>query len=117
MTYVFVAIAPVPIDKKEDYIAVSKAFGDAFTAHGATRYLEVWEEDIPEGEVTSFPMSVKREPGEAVVMSWTEWSSKADADNAWEKMQQDTEMMKVMQSAPMDGKRMIFGGFSVIYSV
>jgi uncharacterized protein YbaA (DUF1428 family) len=34
--------------------------------------VQSWGDDVPEGKLTSFPMAVKREEGEAVVFTWVE---------------------------------------------
>jgi uncharacterized protein YbaA (DUF1428 family) len=41
-----------------------------FREHGALRVVETWGDDVPEGQVTSFPMAVQRKEDEAVVFSW-----------------------------------------------
>ncbi len=33
--------------------------------------------DVPPGKLTSFPLAVKAEEGETVVVGWQEWSDKA----------------------------------------
>ena len=53
------------------------------------------------------------EPGENVVFSWIVWPSKAVRDEGNKKMMADPRM-KMMDDMPFDGKRMIFGGFSVL---
>tara|TARA_R100001015_G_C4624100_1_gene182135 strand:- start:1467 stop:1820 length:354 start_codon:yes stop_codon:yes gene_type:complete len=106
-------IAPVPTDKKDDYLAIARQLGPLFRKYGALRYVECWGTDVPDGKLTSFPMAVKKEDDETVVLSWIEWPDKATADAGWENMQQDEAMMDLMQQAPLDGKRMIFAGFDL----
>ena len=74
---------------------------------------ENWEADVPEGQVTSFPMAVKREPGEAVVFSWILWPDKASCDACWASSETDPRWAEM--DMPFDGKRMIFGGFETIF--
>ena len=38
-----------------------------FKEFGALQVVESWGDDVPEGQLTSFPMAVKREAGEAVM--------------------------------------------------
>ena len=42
-----------------------------------------WGDDVPEGEVTSFPMAVKSAPDETVVFSWIHWPSRSVRDEGW----------------------------------
>jgi uncharacterized protein YbaA (DUF1428 family) len=49
-----------------------------------------------------------------VVFSWIQWPSKAVRDSAWEKVMADPRMNPENNPMPFDGKRMIYGGFSVI---
>jgi uncharacterized protein YbaA (DUF1428 family) len=67
---------------------------------------------VREGQITSFPMAVKREEGEVVVYAWVEWPSKAARDAGWKKSQSDPRMGKAPNC--FDGKRVIFGGFQSI---
>ena len=56
---------------------------------------------------------MKAENNEAVIFSWIEWPSKAVRDAGNEKMMKDPRMNP--QDMPFDGKRMIFGGFEILY--
>jgi uncharacterized protein YbaA (DUF1428 family) len=52
-------------------------------------------------------------PGETIVFSWIEWPSKEVRDAANKKIMEDPGMKNM--DMPFDGKRMIFGGFSVLF--
>ncbi|MAP94842.1 MAG: RNA signal recognition particle [Ponticaulis sp.] len=112
MNYVSGFVAAVPTANKQAYIEFSEKMVDYFKKLGAVRVTEGWGEDVPDGEVTSFPMAVKKEDNETVVFSWMEWPDKATCDKAMEFMFSDTSMSG--QDMPLDGKRMIFGGFQLI---
>ena len=88
-----------------------------FKEHGATRCVECWGDDVPDGKVTSFPMAVKRKDDETVVFSWIEWPSKEARDAGMKKVMEDPRMPKDMSGAPFDGMRMIYGGFSPLVDV
>lgn len=112
MAYIDGYILAVPHGKKQVYLDFATEMAAIFKQNGATRVMECWEDDVPEGKITSLPMAVKREAGEAIIMSWIEWPSKDIRDEGWKL----TMANPAMQSAtmPYDGKRVIFGGFDVI---
>jgi uncharacterized protein YbaA (DUF1428 family) len=115
MAYVDGFLIPVPIAKKQEYLATEAEFGAIFKEFGALQYVTTWEDDVPEGVHTSFPMAVKREEGEAVGFSWIWWPDKAtrDAGNAAFMADPRVTSWDFTQMA-FDGKRMIFGGFEVV---
>lgn len=112
MTYVDGFVAAVPNANKEKFIENAKYFGDLFKEYGALKQVECWGDDVPDGEVTSFPMAVNKKPDEVVVFSWVTWPSKEVRDAGWAKMMEDERMHAA--DMPFDGKRMIYGGFQVI---
>ena len=113
MSYVDGFVIPVPTDKKQAYReAASKALA-VFKEYGATRIVECWGNDVPDGKVTDFKGAVKAKPGETIVFSWIEWPSKAVRDAGNEKMKNDPRMQN-MSDMPFDAQRMIFGGFEVL---
>jgi uncharacterized protein YbaA (DUF1428 family) len=106
-------ILPVPEGKKEAYRAMAAKAAPIFQEYGATRVIEAWGDDVPDGKVTDYKKAVKAEDGEKVVFSWVEWPDKATRDAAWEKIMKD-ERMKPDGEMPFDGKRMFWGGFAPI---
>ena len=112
MAYIDGFLIPVPTAKKEKYLETSKGWTSKCKAAGALRVIDYWGDDVPDGKVTSFPMAVKLEPGETVVLSIIEWPDKATRDAGNAKMREDPEMMSM--EMPFDGKRMIFAGFEKI---
>ena len=107
-------VLPVPNDKKEDYRAVASKAAAVFREYGATRVVEAWGDDVPDGKVTDFRRAVKAEDGENVVFSWIEWPSKQARDEAWPKLMEDERMKPDSANMPFDGKRMFWGGFSTL---
>lgn len=85
-----------------------------FKELGALKVVECWGDDVPDGEVTSFPMAVKCRDDETVVFSWLIWPSKQVRDAGMAKMMEDPRMQPDVNPMPFDGKRMIFGGFETI---
>ncbi len=82
------------------------------STHGATRIVEAWGDDVPDGKVTDFRGAVKATSDEKVVYSWIEWLSKQARDAAWPKIMEDERMKPDHANMPFDGKRMIYGGFA-----
>ncbi|MEG3767595.1 DUF1428 domain-containing protein [Alteromonas sp. 14N.309.X.WAT.G.H12] len=117
MSYVDGFVAAVPTSNKEKYIEHAKTAAVVFKDHGALKIIETWEDDVPEGEVTSFPMSVKREANESVVFSWVTWPSKEARDAGWKALMEDPRMHPDNNPMPFDGKRLIYGGFNTILEV
>ena len=114
MSYVDGFVAAVRSENKEKYLAYARKTAEIFKEHGATKVVENWGDDVPEGEHTSFPMAVKAEEGESVVFSWVLWPSKDVRDSGWAAMMQDARMSPENNPTPFDGKRLIYGGFSTI---
>ena len=113
MSYVDGFVIPVPSDKKEAFRRMAAMAAPIFKEHGATRVVECWGDDVPDGKVTDFKGAVKAEPGETVVFSWVFWPSKEVRDAGNKKVMEDPRM-KPDGDMPFDGKRMIFGGFEVL---
>src|SRR5690606_4797376 len=99
----------------------AKTGDSVFMDLGATRILECWEDDVPEGKVTDFRRAVQARDDEAVVFSWVEWPDKATRDAAMAKlpelMKTDPRMSAETNPMPFDGQRMIFGGFAPVVTL
>ena len=113
MSYVDGFVIPVPTGKKAEYREMCRSSAEIFKEYGATRVVECWGDDVPEGKVTDFKGAVKAEKGETVVFAWIVWPSKETRDEGNRKMQADPRM-QMTPDMPFDGKRMIFGGFETI---
>ena len=115
MSYIDGFVIACPEDKKQAFIDHARNADAMFIEMGATRVVECWGDDVPEGKTTDFRMAVKAEPGEVVLFSWIEWPDKPTRDAAMAKMMdpdnQDPRMDPAVNPMPFDGKRMIFGGF------
>lgn len=112
MTYVDGFAAAVPIANKSAYIEYARKGAVLFKRHGALKIVDTWGDDVPEGELTSFPMAVKKNDDEAVVFSWILWPSKSVRDEAWHTMMNNDSVQ--LGEMPFDGKRMIYGGFEMV---
>lgn len=114
MEYVDGFIAAVPNLNKQKYIQHTKDSIAVFKEYGATRVVVCWGEDVPPGEVTSFPKAVQCKDDETVAFSWITWPSKEIRDVAWEKLFADPRMNDENNPLPLDGTRLIYGGFEIV---
>ena len=114
MTYVDGFVLAVPKANRDACKKVAEEAASIFKEHGALKLVECWGDDVPDGEVTSFPMAVKCEEDEAVVFSWIVWPSRGARDEGNRKVMADPRMRHSMSDMPFDTKRMIFGGFATI---
>lgn len=117
MTYIDGFLAAVPTANKDIYRKHAAETGAIFKEFGALSLTDCWGDDLPEGKLNSMHTAVHREDGETVVFAWIMWPSKAVRDDAWEKIMADPRMAPDKHDMPFDGKRMIFGGFDVIFEM
>ena len=115
MSYVDGFVIPVPVAKKEAYREMAAKAAAIFKEHGAIRVVECWGDDLPDGKVTDFKGAVKAQEGENVVFSWTVWPSKAVRDDGSRKVMEDLRIKKMGDDMPFDGKRLIYGGFELLF--
>jgi uncharacterized protein YbaA (DUF1428 family) len=111
--YVDGFVLPVPEGNRDAYRQLASAAAEVFLAHGATRVVEAWGNDVPDGKVTDYRRAVKAQPGENVVYSFIEWPSRAVRDSGWEQSLKDPRMQDMPKDL-FDGKRMFWGGFDPI---
>lgn len=114
MTYVDGFVAAVANDQKQAFIDHAQKAAEVFKKYGALKTVENWGDDVPQGEVTSFPIAVQCGADESVVFSWVIWPSKEMRDAAWLKMMEDPDMSPETNPMPFDGQRLIFGGFETV---
>ena len=117
MTYVDGFVAAVPSAKREDFLEHAKEAAVVLKAHGALKVVECWGDDVPKGEITSFPMAVKCEDDETVIFSWILWPSREARNAGMQKAMADPRLQPDRNPMPFDGKRVIFGGFEMILEV
>lgn len=111
MTYVDGFLLAVPKKNIEEYKALASKAAEVWKGHGALNYVEAMGDDVPYGELTSFPRAVQATDDEVVIFSWITYKSREDRDRILKLVFEDPLMQMDMEKAPFDGKRMIFGGF------
>ena len=114
MPYVDGFVMAVPTSNRQEFIDHARLGDPAFVELGATRVLECWGDDVPDGELTDFRKAVQAKPDETVVFSWIEWPDKATRDAGMAKIMSDPRFSPEANPMPFDGKRMIFGGFTPV---
>ncbi|MDE2364304.1 MAG: DUF1428 domain-containing protein [Hyphomicrobiales bacterium] len=115
--YVDGLVIAVPTARKTEFRKHAETIDEIFKTNGATRVVECWGDEVPDGKVTSFPMAVKRKDDETVVFSWIEWPSKETRDRGMKKAMEDPRFSPKENPMPFDGMRMIFGGFQPIVEI
>lgn len=110
--YLELIVAPVPRANAEAYRKEAELFLDVWRDHGALACIEVEGDDVPEGEVTSFPRSLALKPDEAVFVGLITYRSRTHRDEVSAKAMKDSRMTgRNPKSMPFDAKRMYWGGF------
>jgi uncharacterized protein YbaA (DUF1428 family) len=121
MAYIDGLVIAVPRANRAKFIEHAATTDAVFIEAGATRIVECWADDVPDGKVTDFRRAVQATDDEDVVFSWIEWPDKATRDAAMARMMDsanpDPRLDPALNPPPFDGKRMIFGGFMPVYSV
>ena len=117
--YVDGFVLPVPKRNLDAYRRTARKAGKIWREHGALEFRECVADDVAVGEVTSFPRSVNLKRGETVVFSWIVFKSRAHRDRVNAKVLKDPRLAEMMdpKAMPFDGKRMIYGGFTVAVDV
>ncbi|MER8570920.1 DUF1428 domain-containing protein [Mesorhizobium sp. M1338] len=111
MSYVDGFVLAVPKANLEDYKRLANLAGPIWREHGALAYVECIGDDVPYGEVTSFPRAVQAKDDEIVVFSWAVYESRESRDAVMAKVMADPRLTPDWGPMPFDMKRMIVGGF------
>ena len=116
MSYVDGFVLPVPKKNLKAYRRMAQKAGKVWREHGALEYIECVADDVKPGKHTSFPQSVKLKPGETVVFAYIVYQSRAQRDRVNAKVMKDSRLTSMMdpKAMPFDGKRMFWGGFTLL---
>ncbi len=112
--YVQAYVAPVAKEKREAFADMCKTMRDLAIDNGAIHAVDGWAAGIKSGTITDFKQAVKAKAGEAIAFGYAEWPSKDAFDQGSVKMREDARMPPPGADMPMDGKRLIYGGFEVM---
>jgi uncharacterized protein YbaA (DUF1428 family) len=104
----------VPKANKAAFAGMCVTIREIMIDYGALHAVETWAEGIADGKVTDFKRAVAAEQGEAIAFGFVEWPSKRAFEQALPKLRKDKRMPPPGSDMPLDGKRLIFGGFDVI---
>ncbi|RWL93909.1 MAG: DUF1428 family protein [Mesorhizobium sp.] len=111
MSYVDGFVLAVPKANLDDYKKMAGNAGAVWMELGALAYVECIGDDVPYGELTSFPRAVQAKDDEVVIFAWVVYESRQSRDAVMAKVMADQRLKMDWSTMPFDGKRMIFGGF------
>ncbi len=114
MTYADGFVVAVPKANLEAYKDMARRAGEVWKEYGALDYVECIGDDVPYGELTSFPRAVQAKEDELVVFSWITYDSRESRDKIVAKVMADERLQGNDWKEVFDGKRMIYGGFKAI---
>lgn len=117
MSYVDGFVLAVPNANKQAFVDFASKFDPIFKEFGALRVVECWGDDVPDGKQTDFKRAVQCKDDETVVFSWIEWPDKETRDAGMKKMMEDPRMDPKANPMPLDGARMIYGGFRPVLDI
>lgn len=119
MTYIDGFVMPIPDNNEAKYIKMARLGAKIWMDHGALFYFESKGDDVPVGKLTSFTKAVQLKKGETSWFSFVGYKSRAHRDEVMGKVMSDPRMKPYMTpgAMPLDGKRMIFGGFKTMIEV
>ncbi len=111
MPYVDGYLLALPRANIDQYKEMARVASSVWMDHGALSYVECLADDVPYGELTSFPRAVMATDDETVVFAWITYPSREARDAINAKVMADPRLDGEKWTMPFDGKRMIFGGF------
>ena len=118
MVYIDGFVMAVPTVNRQRFIDHAELADNLFKEFGATRIIERWGDNVPDGKLTDFRKAVRATEDETMVFSWIEGADKSTRDAAMgrieELMKTDDRFSLEKNPMPFDGKRVIFGGFTPI---
>ena len=112
--YVDGFVAAAADENKDRYITYARAAAVVFKEHGALNVVECWGDDVPDEDVSSFPMAVNCRADETLVFSWITWPSKEARNAGMKKVMADPRLSPESNPLAFVGQRKVYGGFKMI---
>src|SRR5689334_5121580 len=100
MAYVDGFVVAVPKLNIEAYKKIAREAGEVWKSHGARAFVECLADDVPYGELTSFPRAVQAKDDEVVVFSWIVYDSRQHRDAVNAEVMADERMKPHMADMP-----------------
>lgn len=116
MAYIDIYVMPVLQSREGDYLKWAELGRMVWMEHGALSYAENRADDVPAGELTSFPKAVMLEPGEVIYCAYATYRDRAHRDQVMGLVMADPRMADMMADSAANMKRMIWGGFEAVVS-
>ncbi|MDI7860942.1 DUF1428 family protein [Rhizobiaceae bacterium n13] len=117
MAYVDGFIIAVPKKNIVAYKDMATRAGKVWMEYGALAFVENVGDDVPYGELTSFPRAVQATEDEVVIFSWILYESREARDAINAKVMADPRIKFDEAKDMFDGKRMIYGGFETLVTL
>lgn len=100
MSYVDGFVLAVPKANLEAHRAMATRAGAVWKEFGALAYVECVGDDVPLGELTSFPRAIQAKDDEVVVFSWIVYDSRESRDAVNAKVMSDPRLKHDPQAMP-----------------
>jgi len=134
MSYVDGYLIPLPLAKLAAYRQFSAQVAQVYREHGALRVVDcILDADVANGagfhaqearselgnaELRDFERAAAVTHGETVILSWTEWPSKAARDEGLAKALADPRVQPDdAEEMLFEGRRLIAGGFNKLLDI
>ena len=114
--YVNVWVGVLPKDRVEEFVEILKVSAQVMRDSGALAVVDGCGEDIPYGNLTSFPRAVMldQSANEVVWCQQTYYTSKAHSEAVDAKYMADARIAAMADTPmPYDGKRVFYAGFEI----
>ena len=99
MSYVDGFVLALPKTNIDAYKNMTRTAGEVWKEHGAIAYVECIGDDVPYGEITSFPRAVQAKDDEVVIFSWIVYESRAHRDAVNAKVMRSADQGQHVQHA------------------
>lgn len=109
-------LLPITAENVGKYTEIAQKAGAIWKEHGALEYFEAVGEDLEHEKMVSFKKSADAKEGEAVILAFIIFESKAERDRINALVMADERLNTIMCShdKTFDYTRMSYGGFETI---